>query len=170
MSANMGDILYGYRGFAGEIGHLPYPNTDNDLICSCGNKNCLETVLNTSRILDFMNDKFGTKAAAIEDVTEQEFIRQTTYDFLLPPLVFMATTVSNIFDPRRIIIGGSVLEPFYQYLIVAFEKELKQKAWFNGPAEICWYNVLDMDGSYGALLHSSEKIVEDFINHINLDH
>ena len=170
MSANMGEILYGFRGFAGEIGHIPYPGQEGELLCSCGNKNCLETLLNTPRVLEFVNNKFGTDINDIDEISDQEVIRQTALAYVLPPLVFMATIVSNIFDPRRIIIGGSVIEPFYQYLIVAFEQELRQKAWFNGPAEICWYHAQDMDGSYGAVLHSGEVIVEDFLDHIDLDH
>jgi len=36
-----GQIYYGKSGFAGEFGHLPI--FDNDIICRCGKKGCLET-------------------------------------------------------------------------------------------------------------------------------
>ncbi len=36
-----GKIQYGKSGFAGEFGHIPFFN--NDIICHCGKKGCLET-------------------------------------------------------------------------------------------------------------------------------
>ena len=170
MSANMEGILYGHRGFAGELGHIPYPVNDKDLLCICGNRNCLETILSVPQILIYLNKNYSVNVKALSEITDLEIIRKVTYDYILPPLVFMSTIVSNIFDPRRIIIGGSVIEPFYKFLITAFETELRLKAWFNGPEEICWYSSGDMDGSYGAILHSSERIIGEFIDQINLDH
>lgn len=36
-----GKLYYGKSGFAGEFGHIPF--FDNEVICSCGKKGCLET-------------------------------------------------------------------------------------------------------------------------------
>jgi len=36
-----GKIYYGKSGFSGELGHIPF--FDNELICHCGKKGCLET-------------------------------------------------------------------------------------------------------------------------------
>ncbi len=36
-----GNLYYGKSGFAGEFGHTPY--FDNEIICDCGKKGCLET-------------------------------------------------------------------------------------------------------------------------------
>ena len=36
-----GQLYYGKSGFAGEFGHIPF--FDNEIICSCGKKGCLET-------------------------------------------------------------------------------------------------------------------------------
>lgn len=36
-----GKLYYGKSGFAGEFGHIPFFN--NEIICSCGKKGCLET-------------------------------------------------------------------------------------------------------------------------------
>lgn len=170
MSANMGGILYGHRGFAGEIGHIPYPNIKNEVICLCGKKNCLEAVLNANKILDFINDNCCDSVKSLNEIKDDEIISKVAHDYILDPLVYVSTIVSNIFDPKRIIIEGSVLEPFYKYLMVAFEKKLRQTTWLNGPVEISWYKSSDMDGSYGAVLHSSERIIEDFINQIDLEH
>jgi predicted NBD/HSP70 family sugar kinase len=37
-----GKLFFGFRGFAGEIGHCPV--TDGGRICACGRRGCLETV------------------------------------------------------------------------------------------------------------------------------
>ena len=36
-----GKLYYGKSGFAGEFGHIPF--FDNEKICACGKKGCLET-------------------------------------------------------------------------------------------------------------------------------
>ena len=36
-----GKLYYGKNGFAGEFGHIPF--FDNETICACGKKGCLET-------------------------------------------------------------------------------------------------------------------------------
>ena len=36
-----GKLYYGKSGFAGEFGHIPF--FDNEIICACGKKGCLET-------------------------------------------------------------------------------------------------------------------------------
>ena len=170
MSANMGGILRGSRGFAGEIGHIPYPQVQKNLLCICGNENCIETILNSDRILAFINGKFSTKVTSLDQVSDPEIMRTTVSEYILPPLVYVSTIISNIFDPRRIIIGGFLLEPFYRYLIGNFENELRQLAWFNGPSEICWYKAEDLNGAYGAILHSGESVMAGLINQIDLDH
>lgn len=170
MSANMGGILYGHRGFAGEIGHIPYPYTGKTIDCLCGKKNCLEAILNTGKILDYVREKFNYQAGSLREIEEKEILRKVAQDYILAPLVYASTIVSNIFDPNRIIIEGVVLEPFYKYLKGEFEAKLRQSAWLSGPTEICWYKSSDMDGAYGAVVHSSERIIYDFIDQIDLDH
>ena len=105
-----------------------------------------------------------------QSTEDQDIRKRAVRERLLPPLVYMATIISNVFDPRRIIIGGSVLEPFYNYLIEPFEQQLREKAWIKGPSEICWYRTEDMDGAYGSILHSGDRIVQGIIDQIDLDH
>lgn len=48
-----GKLYYGKSGFAGEFGHIPF--FDNEIICSCGKKGCLETEVSGIAI----EQKFG---------------------------------------------------------------------------------------------------------------
>ncbi|MFR9651519.1 MAG: ROK family protein, partial [Rikenellaceae bacterium] len=47
-----GKLYYGKSGFAGEFGHIPF--FDNEIICACGKKGCLETELSGIAIEDKM--------------------------------------------------------------------------------------------------------------------
>lgn len=47
-----GKLFYGKSGFAGEFGHIPF--FDNEIICSCGKKGCLETEVSGIAIEDKM--------------------------------------------------------------------------------------------------------------------
>ena len=47
-----GQLYYGKSGFAGEFGHIPF--FDNEIICSCGKKGCLETEASGKRPKAFM--------------------------------------------------------------------------------------------------------------------
>ena len=48
-----GEMVYGHDGFAGEFGHIPF--FDNEIICSCGKKGCLETEVSGIAIEDKMS-------------------------------------------------------------------------------------------------------------------
>ena len=170
MSANMGGILYGHRGFAGEIGHVPYPDSPQSVTCLCGKQNCLEAILNTNSILNYIAEMHGLREASLDAVEDEKILDQVAHDYILGPLVYASTIISNIFDPRRIIIEGEVLDPFRPFLKSEFESALRKSAWLSGPKEVCWYERSGMDGSYGALLHSSHKILKDFVGQIDLGH
>lgn len=45
-----GKLYYGKNGFAGEFGHIPF--FDNEIICGCGKKGCLETEVSGIAIED----------------------------------------------------------------------------------------------------------------------
>jgi len=47
--------IYGASGYAGEIGHIPMFN--NEKICFCGKKGCLETEASGLALIDFLNSK-----------------------------------------------------------------------------------------------------------------
>ena len=52
-----GQLYYGKSGFAGEFGHIPF--FDNEIICSCGKKGCLETEVSGVAIEDKMQELIG---------------------------------------------------------------------------------------------------------------
>ena len=53
------EIYTGSRGFAGEIGHVPYPGLKGNRKCPCGKMNCYETVLSNKGIKDLIREITG---------------------------------------------------------------------------------------------------------------
>jgi predicted NBD/HSP70 family sugar kinase len=49
--------VYGASGYAGEIGHIPMFN--NEKICFCGKKGCLETEASGLALIDFIHNKIS---------------------------------------------------------------------------------------------------------------
>jgi len=48
-------MYYGKSGFSGEIGHVPF--FDNEIICHCGKKGCLETEASGRALIRLFKEK-----------------------------------------------------------------------------------------------------------------
>lgn len=120
-----GKPYYGKSGFSGEFGHFPI--FDNEILCHCGKKGCLETEASgmaiqrmvierirngessilTEKVKDL--DKLTLtdimKAVAKEDPLCIEIIEQVGYT-----LGKYIAGLINIFNPELVVIGGQVSE------------------------------------------------------------
>lgn len=120
-----GKPYYGRSGFSGEFGHFPI--FDNEILCHCGKKGCLETEASgmaiqrmvierirngessilTEKVKDL--DKLTLtdimKAVAKEDPLCIEIIEQVGYT-----LGKYIAGLINIFNPELVVIGGQVSE------------------------------------------------------------
>ncbi len=118
-----GKLYYGKSGFAGEFGHIPF--FDNQIICHCGKKGCLETETSgialenafiqsikegRSSILSHNIEQSGRVSyeqivdAAIQgDVLSIELIGMVS-DKLGRAISFLI----NIFNPHSVVIGGGM--------------------------------------------------------------
>jgi predicted NBD/HSP70 family sugar kinase len=120
-----GKVYYGKSGFSGEFGHIPFFN--NEIICHCGKKGCLETEasgiallrnfkakieqgFNSSvqynkkkedelRVIDIVN------AAKAEDILSIELIAEIGEKMGKGLAVLI-----NIFNPELVILGGILAE------------------------------------------------------------
>ena len=68
-----GRLYYGKSGFAGEFGHIPF--FDNEIICSCGKKGCLETEVSGEAIENKMVAKLR---AGVNSILREKFDRGET--------------------------------------------------------------------------------------------
>ncbi len=118
-----GQLYYGKSGFAGEFGHIPF--FDNEIICSCGKKGCLETEVSGIALEDKMcrmiergvntilKEKYATqKKIHIDDIIEAaknddnlsiELIEEAG-EKIGKAVAFLI----NTFNPETVIVGGSL--------------------------------------------------------------
>jgi len=75
-----GEIYYGKSGFSGEFGHNPI--YDNEMICQCGKKGCLETEASGFAVVRNIQEKLRSgvgsilqrDAKKIDDITLEEIV------------------------------------------------------------------------------------------------
>ena len=120
-----GKLFYGKSGFAGEFGHIPY--FDNDIICACGKKGCLETEISgiaienqmieliNSGVNTILRDKYrSTGTIHIDDIV----CAAKNDDNLSIELIEKAgakvgkslSFLINVFNPEVVIIGGNIAQ------------------------------------------------------------
>lgn len=120
-----GKPYYGKSGFSGEFGHFPV--FDNEILCHCGKKGCLETeasglaihrmvlermakgesTLLTGQVKDINQLTLADiiKATNMEDPLCIEIIEEVGYK-----LGRYIAGLINIFNPEQVIIGGEVAD------------------------------------------------------------
>jgi predicted NBD/HSP70 family sugar kinase len=118
-----GKLFYGKSGFAGEFGHTPFFN--NEKICSCGKKGCLETEISgvavEEKIVDrlhsgsntILREKFERgEHIHVNDVIEAARNDDTLSIELIEEVGEMAgksiAFLINISNPETVIIGGNL--------------------------------------------------------------
>ena len=118
-----GKLYYGKNGFAGEFGHIPF--FDNERICFCGKKGCLETEVSGIAIEEKMSELVRSGANTIlrsryenqEQIHINDIISAAQNDDNLSiELIEEAgekvgkavAFLINIFNPETVIIGGNL--------------------------------------------------------------
>ncbi|MFR9650261.1 MAG: ROK family protein [Rikenellaceae bacterium] len=118
-----GKLYYGKSGFAGEFGHIPFFN--NEVICACGKKGCLETEVSGIAIEEKMTKLIESGVNTIlrerydlhESIRINDIIQAAKNDDNLSiELIEEAgektgkavAFLINIFNPESVIVGGRV--------------------------------------------------------------
>lgn len=118
-----GQLYYGKSGFAGEFGHIPF--FDNEVICSCGKKGCLETEVSGVAIEEKMCREIekGVNTILREKYVQQKRIHiddiiaaAKNDDNLSIELIEEAgekagkavAFLLNTFNPETVIVGGNL--------------------------------------------------------------
>lgn len=120
-----GKLYYGKSGFAGEFGHIPF--FDNEIICSCGKKGCLETEVSgiaieqkLGRLIEQgVNTILREKYNRNEPIRIDEIIEAAKRDDNLSIELIeevgekagkAVAFLINTFNPETVIIGGELAE------------------------------------------------------------
>lgn len=118
-----GQLYYGKSGYAGELGHIPI--FDNELICHCGKKGCLETEASGWALTRMFREKLlegSTSVLSINDrlpetITMEEIIQAAKNEDVLAIELIAKVGESlgrgiafliNVFNPELVILGGSL--------------------------------------------------------------
>ncbi|MCD7970855.1 MAG: ROK family transcriptional regulator [Alistipes sp.] len=118
-----GKLYYGKSGFAGEFGHTPF--FENEIICACGKKGCLETEVSgialekkiVSMIEAGVNTVLRSKFSKGEPIHIDDIIEAAKNDDTLSiELIEEAgekigksvAFLINIFNPELVIVGGNL--------------------------------------------------------------
>ena len=120
-----GKPYYGKSGFSGEFGHFPV--FDNELLCHCGKKGCLETEASGLAVHRMVKERIANGESTIltnlvkdiDKLTLTDIIKATNMeDTLCIEIIeevgfklgrFIAGLI-NIFNPDLVVVGGQVAE------------------------------------------------------------
>ncbi|MCQ2174125.1 MAG: ROK family transcriptional regulator [Bacteroidales bacterium] len=118
-----GKVYYGTNGFSGEFGHTSI--YDNEIMCHCGKKGCLETEVSGRAICSRLRDRIGKGESSIlrdrilkgTEIDEYDVIDAAMRDDMLSIEVIeragselgrQIANLINLFNPEAVIIGGSL--------------------------------------------------------------
>ncbi|GAB2808607.1 ROK family transcriptional regulator [Ferruginibacter profundus] len=120
-----GKLYYGKSGFGGEFGHIPI--FENEILCHCGKKGCLETEASGLALIRKFKEKINhgstslvmKKKKDLNDITLPDIISAAkNEDILCIELLAEIgekigkgiATLINIFNPELLILGGTLSE------------------------------------------------------------
>lgn len=117
-----GKLYYGKSGFSGEFGHIHTFN--NEILCHCGKKGCLETEVSGLALYRIVNERINNGESSIltrykkdKPYSLEDIIKATNKEDLLcievverigSQLGDAIAGLINIFNPELVIIGGTL--------------------------------------------------------------
>jgi predicted NBD/HSP70 family sugar kinase len=120
-----GKLYYGKSGYSGEFGHSPV--FENEIICHCGKKGCLETEVSGialerkfKKAVESGSTSILTRKKAVEEITLDDILKaiKGSEDPLAIEIIeeigskmgrFLSMLI-NIFNPELVVIGGTLAE------------------------------------------------------------
>ena len=170
-----GKVYYGKSGFSGEFGHIPFFN--NEIICHCGKKGCLETEASGNALLRKFKEKIKLgstssvlkKNKKVEDITLTDLILAAqNEDVLIIELLAELgenlgkglAVLINVFNPELIIIGGTLSETG-EYLKLPIKSSINKYSLslVNADTELKLSKLGEKAGIIGACLLAKNKIL-----------
>lgn len=170
-----GKLYYGKSGFSGEFGHTFA--FDNEIICRCGKKGCLETEasgLAIHRILiervkngsnTILQEKIDSgKPLLLEDIIdaalEEDVLSIEIIEEVGNKLGKAISTLINIFNPELLVVGGTV-SLTGDYILLPIKSAVKKYSLnlVNKDTEIKLSKLGDRAGAIGAGLFARERIL-----------
>jgi predicted NBD/HSP70 family sugar kinase len=170
-----GKPVFGASGYAGELGHIPL--FDNEKICFCGKKGCMETVASGRALIEWISDemKAGSNSILARVLQEKGIIElEDVVDAVKKGDNLsiqgigniagkigrgLAVTI-NLLNPQLIILSGSLSE-VGESLLLPVKTSLIQHSLtlVNSDTKVVLSNLYQKAGLLGACLLVRDKIV-----------
>ncbi|MCE5174930.1 MAG: ROK family transcriptional regulator [Bacteroidales bacterium] len=171
-----GQLYYGKSGFSGEFGHMAA--FDNEVLCHCGKKGCLETEASGSYIhrlfLEKVNNGYSSRLSKKilkqkEEITSEDIISAALHEDMLAIELIenVGNTLGkhiagliNLFNPELVVIGGS-LSAAGDYLLLPLRSSIKKYSLnlVSKDTDIKLSKLGDKTGLIGACLLARSKII-----------
>ena len=120
-----GKVYYGKSGFSGEFGHIPF--FDNEIICHCGKKGCLETEASGNALIrnfkkkieEGSNSSLAKKGKLMDDLRVVDIVKAAKAEDTLSIELIAdiaeklgkgLAILINLFNPELVILGGALAE------------------------------------------------------------
>lgn len=169
-----GKVYYGKSGFSGELGHIPF--FDNEIICHCGKKGCLETEASGTALVRILKEKIrdGSSTQILQKVTDADQIKLQDIieaaqndDILAIELIAQIgekigkglAVLINIFNPELVILGGT-LSQTGDYLRLPLKSALNKYSLslVNNDTQLKMSKLGDKAGVIGGCLMARKKL------------
>ena len=177
----IGGVVYeGRSGFAGELGHTHA--FDNEILCQCGKKGCLETEVSGSalvrRVIESVKEgKVSILSKKIEEtgnVTLADIIDAiNAEDYLCIDLLEevglklgkQLANMINIFNPETVVLGGT-LAAAGDYLLQPVRQAIKKHSLklVNSDTKLICSKLHDKAGIIGACMTARRQMFERAVN------
>lgn len=171
-----GKVYYGESGYSGEFGHVSV--FDNEILCHCGKKGCLETEASGSAIYRIFMERYKNgensilskeldkgktinlgdiiNAANNEDILSIEIIEEVG-----DKIGKYIAGLINIFNPGMLVIGGS-LAATGDYIALPIKSAIRKYSLnlVNKDSRIVISKLKEKAGVIGACMLARKKVLE----------
>ncbi len=161
-----GQLYYGKSGFSGEFGHITA--FENEILCHCGKKGCLETEASGSALYRKFLEKLHNGQSSLLTQQKENEDEITLKDILAIELIEeVGNTLGkhvagliNLFNPELVIIGGTLANAG-DYLILPLRSAIKKYSLnlVNKDSSIKVSKLGDKAGLLGASLLARSKFI-----------
>lgn len=172
-----GQIVKGKSGYSGEIGH--FPAFDNEIMCHCGKKGCLETEISGAALKrrvvkslqegknSLLSEKFPGEALEsiqlsdiINAIEQEDLLCIELLENIAGELGKWLAGLINIYNPELVIIGGTLAETG-DYLIRPIKQAVQKYTLklVSQDSKIVISKLGEKAGVLGAALTARNKIL-----------
>jgi glucokinase-like ROK family protein len=172
-----GKVFYGKSGFSGEVGHVPFFN--NEIICHCGKKGCLETEASGYALVRTFKEKIESGSSSglldkkdrlknlrlldiVEGVKNEDTLCIELVEEVGEKLGRGLAMLINIFNPELVVLGGTLSETG-DYMRLPVKSALNKYALnlVSSDTNIVISKLGENAGIYGSCLLARVRILQN---------